>query len=46
MDMVQECRVVEATVTIEENTEIKNVKQCRAKENYYDTVYGEWKEMK
>lgn len=46
MDMIQECRVVEATVTIEGNTEVKNVKQCRVKANYYDTVYGEWKEMK
>ena len=46
MDMMQECRVVEATVTIEGNAEIKNVKQCRVKANYYDTVYGEWKAAK
>lgn len=42
MDMIQECRYVEAAITIEGNTEIKKVKQCRSKTNYYDDNYGEW----
>lgn len=45
MQMIQECRDVSAEVTIEGVTETQNVRQCRAKENYYDTEYGPWKEM-
>ena len=46
MQMIQECRNVSAEVTIEGITETQNVLQCRMKENFYDTEYGPWKQMK
>ena len=45
LGMIEECRTVEAQVTIEGVTETREVRQCRAKENYYDTEYGPWKEV-
>ena len=44
--LIQECRVVSAEVTIEGVTEIQQIRQCRMKENFYDTEYGPWKQMK
>lgn len=44
MQMIQECRDVSAEVTIEDMTEMQDVRQCRAKENFYDTEYGPWKQ--
>lgn len=46
MQTIQECRKVSAEVTIEGITETQNVLQCRMKENFYDTEYGPWKQMK
>lgn len=46
MQMIQECRDVSAEVTIEGITETQNILQCRMKENFYDTEYGPWKQMK
>ena len=46
MQMIQECRDVSAEVTIEGATETQNVRQCRIKENFYDTEYGPWKQTK
>ena len=46
LDMVQECRVVSAEVTIEGDTDTKQIRQCRMKENFYDTDYGSWQEAK
>lgn len=44
--LIQECRVVSAEVTIEGVTETQQIRQCRMKENFYDTEYGPWKQMK
>lgn len=44
--MIEECRWVSAEVTIEGVTESQDVRQCRFKENFYDTEYGPWKQMK
>jgi hypothetical protein len=43
MDLMQECRTVQAQVTIEGVTETQTVAQCRVKENFYDTDYGPWR---
>lgn len=43
MQMVEECRIVSAEVTIEGVTEARAIRQCRMKENFYDTEYGPWK---
>ncbi len=46
MQMIQECRTVSAEVTIEGATETQQIRQCRVKENFYDTEYGPWKQVK
>jgi hypothetical protein len=46
MQMIQECRVVSAEVTIEGVTEAQQIRQCRTKENFYDTNYGPWRQSK
>lgn len=46
MQMIQECRIVSAEVKIEGVTETREIRQCRMKENFYDTEYGPWKQMK
>lgn len=44
--LIEECRAVSAEVTIEGVTEIQQIRQCRYKENFYDTEYGPWKQTK
>lgn len=44
MSLIEECRIVSAEVTIEGITETKQIRQCRIKENFYDTEYGPWKQ--
>ena len=46
MGMIQECRVISAEVTIEGATETQQIRQCRMKENFYDTEYGPWRQSK
>lgn len=46
MQMIGECRIVSAEVTIEGVTESRNVRQCRVKKNFYDTEYGPWEQVK
>lgn len=45
MSLIEECRMVSAQVTIEGVTDTQKILQCRAKENYYDTEYGPWKQV-
>lgn len=43
--LMEECRNVTAEITVEGVTEIKQIRQCRFKENFYDTEYGPWKQV-
>jgi hypothetical protein len=45
VSLMQECRTVSAEVTIEGVTETQNVRQCRVKENFYDSDYGVWQRV-
>lgn len=42
VDMIQECRTISAEITIEGVTETRQLRQCRMKENFYNTEYGPW----
>lgn len=41
--LMEECRTVTAEITIEGVTETEQIRQCRFKDNFYDTEYGPWK---
>lgn len=43
VQLVEQCRTVSAQVTIEGVTEVQDIRQCRSRENFYDTEYGPWK---
>jgi hypothetical protein len=43
--LIEECRMVSAEVTIEGVAETQNIRQCRHKENFYDTEYGPWRQV-
>lgn len=43
--LMEECRTVTAEITIEGVTETEQIRQCRYKENFYDTEYGPWKQI-
>lgn len=46
MSLIEECRTGSAEVTIETIAETQKIRQCRMKENFYDTKYGPWKQTK
>jgi hypothetical protein len=42
--LMEECRIASAEVTIEGVTETQTIRLCRFKDNFYDTEYGPWKQ--
>jgi hypothetical protein len=40
--LISECRNSAATLTVNDVSQTTEIRQCRVKENYYDSDYGEW----
>jgi hypothetical protein len=41
--MISECKKAAATITVNDVSQTTEIRQCRVKENYYDSDYGEWR---